>query len=73
MNQEVSRGLVFATGGPERVIRDMKVTYSLLVEVCRLACGIDEVAVDARLIYSVELTLVSIEIRLAQRPGLRER
>ena len=42
------------------------------MQVCRLALLIEEVSIHARLVNAVELSLIAIEICLAQRPRLRK-
>lgn len=45
---------------------------ALGVQICWTALCIDEVSVDSRFVYAVELSLVGIEIGLAERPRLSE-
>ena len=45
---------------------------ALDVQLGGLAVGIQEIAVDARLVNLVELALEVVQVRLAQRPGLRD-
>lgn len=46
--------------------------YPLLVDLRRPAKHIHEVAVNSTLVNAIELPLVAPDVRLTQRPGLRQ-
>lgn len=66
-----------AMSGAENVsmeswVNIIRQTYPLRVKIRWLSFSIEKVSVDARLVYSVQLSLVAVKIRLPQRPCLRE-